>query len=86
VGLLLLVAVVWAIFWVTQIVDVMGRRREDFVDGVDKVVWVALMTLVPVLGCIAYWISKPVRTSSPRSLERELEALRRARAGKAGGA
>ena len=85
-GLLLLVAVVWAIFWVTQIVDVKGRRREDFDDSIDKTLWVVIIVCVPLLGCIAYWIAKPLRTSSPASLERELEALRRARAGKAGGA
>jgi hypothetical protein len=76
---LFLFAVLWAIFWLTQIVDLMSRRPSDFTSPQDKVAWAIIISLVPILGCLAYFIAKPFRVASPASLERELHELRVAR-------
>jgi hypothetical protein len=77
---LFLFAAVWAIFWLTQIIDLMARRPSDFTGPQDKVAWAIIISLVPILGCLAYFIAKPLSVSSPASLERELRNLRRASA------
>jgi hypothetical protein len=77
---LFLFAAVWAIFWLTQIIDLMARRPSDFTGPQDKVAWAIIISLVPILGCLAYFIAKPLSVSSPASLGRELHKLRVERA------
>ncbi len=80
VGFFVVVALV--LFWLTEVVDLMGRRDEELPGRFDKAIWAAVMVLAGPLGCVAYWLWKRggFVAQSPDSLRRELAEARAERA------
>ncbi len=79
-GILISIAIM--AFWIPQLVDLMGRRDDDFPGRFDKLVWVAIIVFIPLVGAIAYSISRKPRVFTDRAsskLEQEWLAIQAAR-------
>jgi hypothetical protein len=79
-----LVCLLLVIFWFVQLVDVLGRRDVEFRSPTDRVIWVLVILLLPVLGAILYFFMKPVKSPKPfeplpgtAALERDLDEMRK---------
>ena len=55
----ILVAVAFVIFWASQLYDLMCRKDDEFPGRNDKVLWVLILILLPVIGVVLYWFWKP---------------------------
>ena len=78
----LMIAVAITVFWIEQLVDLMGRRDEEFPGRFDKLIWVAIIVFIPLVGAIAYSISRKPRVFTDRAsskLEQEWLAIEAAR-------
>lgn len=47
-----LLSLIIAIFWVWALVDIL---KSDFKDGLTKIIWLALVIVLPLLGSILYF-------------------------------
>jgi uncharacterized membrane protein len=63
--LVLFVLLAGIVFWLTQLIDVMQRRDDEFPGRYDKIIWALVIVLGNIFGAFAYWIAKPIRI--PRS-------------------
>jgi len=73
----LLLMLLLAGFWVTQILDLMHRRDDEFPGRSDKLIWALVIILLPGLGAFAYWLWKPLLpVASPESLRREFTGIK----------
>jgi hypothetical protein len=58
-ALFITVAILLAIFWLVQMIDLMRSTDNAFVGKYDKVLWVAVLLAANVLGAFAFYIVKP---------------------------
>jgi len=63
-GMLVIAAVWWFWIWGTQLLDLMERRDAEFPGRMDKVLWVVILLVVPVIGVIVYCVWKNRRAES----------------------
>lgn len=75
-----LVGLLLVIFWFVQLVDLLRRRDVEFPSPTDRIIWVLVIILLPVLGAILFFFMKPVKTFQPlpgsAELERDLKEMR----------
>ena len=45
-------------FWLTQLMDLMRRRDEDFAGRFDKLIWGLVLVFAWIPGAIAFWFWK----------------------------
>ena len=71
--------IVWIVIgavalWISQFVDLMQRRDNEFPGRYDKPIWAAVMIFGSLLGSIVYWFCKPrPAPQSNESLKREYQ-------------
>jgi hypothetical protein len=72
--LIILVAALLFLFWLTQLLDLLRRTDGEFPSPSDRIIWTLLILLLPALGAMLYWLLKPLRIAveSSDSLKREL--------------
>lgn len=58
--IIVFVGIAMLVFWLYQIVSLMDMPDDAFPGRHDKIIWVALLVLLPVLGAIAFAMWKPV--------------------------
>ena len=58
--IIVFVGIAMLVFWLYQVVSLMDMPDEAFPGRYDKIIWVVLLVLVPVLGAIAFAMWKPV--------------------------
>ena len=51
-GLLILVTAAFSFFWLSALIDCL---RSDFRSSGDKIAWLLVVILFPVLGSVLYW-------------------------------
>lgn len=65
-----IIVVMWAIFWIWMLIDCLARDYREFGTlitsdkSADKLLWILLILLLPIIGAIAYHISVRRRTVS----------------------
>lgn len=57
----ILFGIAYFIFWIMAVINAV---RNDYLDGIEKIAWIAAMCFFPLLGVLAYWIlaKRPPRT------------------------
>ena len=69
--LFLVVVLALAAFWVRQVLDLMGRRDDEFPGRLDKALWTAIILIGSLPGAFALWLFKllilPPMTIEPQS-------------------
>jgi len=67
----------WLIaFWFAQVLDIVNRSDDDFPERNDRVVWLLIVLLVPVVGAILYASRRVRAVESSEALKREWEQMR----------
>ena len=54
--LLIIVVIFLELFWITQLVNLMGRKDSSFPGKYDKIIWAAIFLMANVLGAFVYLI------------------------------
>jgi len=63
-------------FTISQLVDLLRRRDEEFPNRSDRLIWCMVILLVPGIGAILFAVMKPFRPAeSPDTLADELDKL-----------
>jgi hypothetical protein len=63
-------------FWFAQVLDLLNRSDNDFPERNDRVVWLMVVLLVPVVGAILYASRRPPMFRSSSALTREWNRLK----------
>ena len=61
IGLVLIPAIVLVLFWVDQLIDLMGRSDGQFPGRYDKICWFIILMTMNVLGAFIWFIFKNIR-------------------------
>jgi hypothetical protein len=59
------IGILLAIFWITQLLDLMSRKDDDFTGRYDKILWVAILLIGTVCGAVAYYIVRFIKEPKP---------------------
>jgi uncharacterized membrane protein len=63
-------------FWFAQVLDIVNRSDNDFPERNDRVVWLLVVLLIPIVGAILYASRKPPMVQSSAALKRESGRLK----------
>lgn len=65
--LAIVIALAVTIFWLTQLIDLMSHKDDEFPARFDNPTWAFILVVTNVLGAIVFAITKPTKQPKPTS-------------------